>query len=295
MTLDTLHAEYLGKLTGEEQMNYLLSCQDYLKEDNVSGWKMQFAPEQSIESSLPEEPVKKRRRMSPDAVLWTPHPPCSRCKSHEILDDTWGGSVVCTACGLVQIRQMVGISCAHMSQEQLKNGERKIVHRYSRVAYFRSFLLGLQGKTYPVISAVELDSLRAISGGNGATDETVKIGLKLLRLATRFRRHRYTLAHMINPQFKPVNMDAGQFFNFLKLFRMIECQWQFGLKRKLGTRRVFFSYPYVFYQLCFHLKMMHFSGPHHLLQDRNLLNKLHYAYGCCAKRAKLTSVLDVYR
>jgi hypothetical protein len=295
MALDILHASYLEKLTGEEQMNYLLDCQDYLREDDASGWKKRFAPEQSIESSLPVQPLVKRRRMSPDAVLWTPHPPCSRCKSQDILDDTWGGSVVCTACGLVQIKQNVGTNCAHMSHEQLKSGERKIVHRYSRVAYFRSFLLGLQGKTYPVISSVELDSLRVIIGGESVNEETVKNGLKRLKLATRFRRHRYTLASMLDPSYKQVNLDATQFFNFLKLFRMIECQWQFGLKRKLGSRRVFFSYPYVFYQLCFHLGLMQFSGPHHLLRDRELLNKLHYAYGCCAKKAKLSCVLDVYR
>jgi hypothetical protein len=292
--LTLLHDGYLMKLPLEEQMIYLLDCQDFLKEDDVSGWKRRYAPAQSTESSL-LEPVQKRRRMSPDAVLWTPHPPCSRCKSLEILEDTWGGSVVCTACGLVQMKQIVGMSVANMSHEQLKNGNRKIVHRYSRVAYFRSFLLGLQGKTYPVISEQELNSLRVTCGGGNVDDETVKQGLKRLKLSTRFRRHRYTLAQMLNPSFKPVQLDASQFFYFLKLFRMIECQWQFGMKKKLHGRRVFFSYPYVFYQLCFHLNLMHLSGPHHLLHDQKLLNKLHYAYGCCAKKVQLSCVLDVYR
>lgn len=293
-TLATLHEEYLGTLHGEAQMDYLLSCQDFLKEEDVIGWKKQFAPESSTENSS-LEPATKRRRMSPDAVLWTPHPPCTRCKSLEILEDTWGGSVVCTACGLVQIKQMVGMTVANMSHEQLQNGNRKIVHRYSRVAYFRSFLLGLQGKTYPSISEEELSSLRAICVGENVDDETVKQGLKRLKLATRFRRHRYTLAAMINPTYRPVQMTAVEFFHFLRLFRMIECQWQYGLKRKLGSRRVFFSYPYVFYQLCHHTKCMQYTGPHHLLQDQTLLNKLHYAYGCCAKKAKLDFVLDVYR
>jgi len=292
-TLDQLHASYLESLDGEAQMDYLLSCQDFLKGDDVSGWKRQFAPATLVETISPE-PALKRRRMSPDAFLWEPHPPCTRCKSVEILEDTMGGTVVCTACGLVQSKLLVAGS-ANMSYEQLKNGNRTLVHRYSRVAYFRSFLLGLQGKTYPSISVEELNSLRAICVGESVDDETVKHGLKRLKLATRFRRHRYTLAAMINPSFRPVNMDAGEFFHFLKLFRMIECQWQFGLKRKLRGRRVFFSYPYVFYQLCYHLNKMHFTGPHHLLQDVSLLNKLHYAYGCCAKKAQLRCVLDAHR
>lgn len=274
-------------------MDYLLSCQDYLKEEDVTGWRKRFAPDTLIEK-ISVEPSVKRRRMSPDAVLWAPHPPCSRCKSRDILDDTWGGSVVCTACGLVQIKNNVGTVAANMSYEQLKNGNRKIVHRYSRVAYFRSFLLGIQGKTYPSISEEELSSLRATCVGENVDDETVKHGLKKLKLATRFRRHRFTLAGMLNKSYKPVSLDHIEFFHFLKLFRMIECQWQHGMKRKLGPRRVFFSYPYVFYQLCFHLNKMHLSGPHHLLRDRTLLNKLHYAYGCCAKKAGLTCVLDVY-
>lgn len=293
-TLDQLHASHLESLDGEAQMDYLLSCQDFLKEDDVIGWKRQFAPATSIEKSLPVH-ASKRRRMSPDAVLWAPYHPCTRCKSVEILEDTMGGSVVCTACGLVQMNKLLGTASANMSYEQLKNGSRKLVHRYSRVAYFRSFLLGLQGKTYPSISVEELNSLRAICVGENVDDETVKHGLKRLKLATRFRRHRYTIAAMINPSFKPVSIDAGDFFTYLKLFRMIECQWQHGLKRKLGSRRVFFSYPYVFYQLCHHLQMMHMTGPHHLLQDDALLNKLHYAYGCCAKKAGLSFVLNVYR
>ena len=202
---------------------------------------------------------------------------------------------MCTACGLVQVKQLLGMAAANMSYEQLKNGNRKLVHHYSRVAYFRSFLLGLQGKTYPSISEAELSSLRATCGGPNVDDECVKLGLRRLNLATRFRRHRYTLAAMINPAFRPISLDAVEFFNFLNLFRMIECQWQYGLKRKLHDRRVFFSYPYVFYQLCHHLDKMHLTGPHHLLHDKNLLNKLHYAYGCCAKKAKLKFVLDVYR
>jgi len=265
-----------------------------LKEDDVSGWRKQFAPATLTEMSL-HGPAPKRRRMSPDAVRWAPQPPCSRCKSVEILEDTTEGIVVCTACGLVQVKQLLGMAAANMSYEQLKTGNRKIVHHYSRVAYFRSFLLGLQGKTYPSISEEELSSLRATCGGGNVDDECVKLGLKRLKLATRFRRHRYTLATMLNPDFKPVNIDAVEFFNFLSLFRMIECQWQYGLKRKLHDRRVFFSYPYVFYQLCYHLNKMHLTGPHHLLHDRNLLNKLHYAYGCCAKKAKLGFVLDAYR
>lgn len=296
MSLDKLHSQYLTTLTGEEVVDYLLSCQDYLKEDDVSGWKMRFAPGQSTEIIEPLQPAPKRRRMSPDACLWTSNPPCRSCKSPDVIDDMKEGCVVCTACGLVQVHQNLGISAANMSFEQLKSGSRKKVHLYSRVVYFRSFLLGLQGKTRPSMSTEELDGLRATCGGEGWIDEAVvSKALKKRKLAAKFRRHRYSIACMLNPAYRPISMDGVLFFEFLRLFRVVECHWQHGMKRKLHERCVFFSYPYVFYQLCLQLDVMHLTGHQHLLKNKESLNKLHYAYGCIAKKAKFKFDVEVHR
>ena len=262
----------------------------------MNGWKKRFAPEQSTETTEIKQPTQKRRRMSPDAYLWTPFPPCKSCNSVDIIDDMKEGCVVCTACGLVQVSQSLGMSSANMSFEQLKSGERKKVHLYSRVVYFRSFLLGLQGKTTPSLSVKELADLRAICAGESWIDETiVGLALKKLKLAVKFRRHRYSIVCMLNKDYTPVSIEAPMFFLFLRLFRVIECHWQHGMKRKLGDRCVFFSYPYVFYQLCVHLGEMQFTGIHHLLHSKDALNKLHYAYGCIAKKAGLGFDVNVYR
>jgi len=296
MSLDQLHSQFLTTLTGEEVVDYLLSCQDYLKEDDVVGWKMRFAPGQSVERSEPLLPAPKRRRMSPDACMWAAHPPCLSCKSLEVVDDMKEGCVVCTACGLVQVTQNLGTSAANMSFEQLKNGNRKKVHVYSRVVYFRSFLLGLQGKTRPAMSTEELGALRATCAGESWIDEAVvSKALKRHKLAAKFRRHRFSIACMLNPGYNPISLDGALFFEFLRLFRVVECHWQHGMKRKLHERRVFFSYPYVFYQLCIQLNVMHFTGAHHLLHNRCSLNKLHYAYGCIAKKAGFKFDVNVYR
>jgi len=296
MSLDQLHSQYLTTLTGEEVVDYLLSCQDYLKEDDVAGWKMQFAPGQSAESSEPLQPPSKRRRMSPDACVWAANPPCRSCKSRDVVDDMKEGSVVCTACGLVQVHQNLGISDANMSFEQLKSGSRKKVHLYSRVVYFRSFLLGLQGKTRPMMSTEELGVLRVTCAGESRIDEAVvSKALKRHKLAAKFRRHRFSIACMLNPNYTPISLGGPLFFEFLRLFRVVECFWQHGMKSKLNERRVFFSYPYVFYQLCIQLNVMHLTGAHHLLHNRESLNKLHYAYGCIAKKAGLKFDVEVYR
>jgi hypothetical protein len=296
MSMDQLHTRYLESLSGVEQLEYLLSCQDYLKEGDVIGWKKRFAPEQSTETNLQQQPVAKRRRMSPDACLWTPFPPCQKCGSRDIVEDMKEGRVVCTVCGLVQIFQNLGMSDANISYEQLKFGERKMVHLYSRTVYFRSWLLGLQGKTKPSITTKELGDLRAICDGENWIDETVVArGLKKLKLAPKFRRHRYSIACMLNPKYVPVSLEAPVFFEFLRLFRVVECHWQHGMKRKIRERVVFLSYPYVFYQLCVHLDMMQLTGVHHLLHNKDALNKLHYAYGCIAKKASFKFDVNVYR
>ena len=293
--LSTLHTRHLESLTGEAQLDYLLTCQDFLREEDVSGWKKRFAPDTTTETAPPQPPTK-RRRMSPDAYIWTPYPPCQKCKSKDIIEDMREGSVVCTACGLIQSLQMVGVGAANMSYEQLKSGRNKTVHLYSRVVYFRSFLLGLQGLTNPSITQAELEALRVICAGVDFVDEGVVIkALKKMKKTTKYRRHRHSLACMINKGYTPVKIDTKHFFELLRLFRVIECHWQHGMKRKLHDRKVFFSYPYVFYQLCLHMGVMGYTGPHHLLKNRELLNKQHYAYGCIAKKAKMKFDVEVYR
>ena len=304
MSLTTLHETHLASLNGEEVLDYLLSCQDYLKEDDVSGWKQRFAPhlaatETTLQEQQETKKCGKRRRMSPDALVWQSLPPCRSCGSEDTVEDTTEGCVVCTACGLIQEIQILGTGVANMSWEQLKNGSSKKVHHYSRVVYFRSFLMGIQGKTCPSVTPQELESLRRLCGGENYSqlvdEDMISTALKKTKLSTKFRRHRYSILMMLNPTYVPVQMEPSVFFQLLKLFRVVECHWQHGLKRKLGDRRVFFSYPYVYYQLCLHLNMMHLTGKHHLLMNRCALNKLHYAYGCIAKKASLKFDVVVHR
>ena len=129
------------------------------------------------------------------------------------------GSVVCTACGLAQVHQNLGISAANMSFEQLKSASRKKVHLYSRVVYFRSFLLGLQGKTRPTMSTEELGVLRATCAGESWIDEAVvSKALKRHKLAAKFRRHRFSIACMLNPGYSPIFLDGPLFSSFCGCF-----------------------------------------------------------------------------
>lgn len=298
--LDNLHEKYLESLSGPEQLEYLLSCQDYLREDDVSGWKKRFRPELLQETTSQEKTTTKRkkRRMSPDAVIWQPHPNCVSCGSKEVIEDMTEGSVVCLACGLIQNTMLIGMGAAHLSYGQLRDGNRKIVHHYSRVTYFRSFVTALQGKTEPIISQEGLADLRRSIGGDDSSvinEETVVLALKRMKLSTKLRRHKYTLAGMLNPDFKQIRIPYIDFFELLRLFRKVEYYYNWFTKKKLGGRKVFYSYPYVFYQLCYSMDKMEYTGTHHLLRDRGLLKKLHDAYAFTAFRASLKCDLTIYR
>lgn len=81
----------------------------------------------------------------------------------------------------------------------------------------------------------------------------------------------------------------------LRLFRVVEFNWKFDVKKKMKGRRVFFSYPYVYYQICVHMGLRELTGTHHLLKDRSLMYKQHCAYRTLARRAKLSCDFKTYR
>lgn len=286
--LEDLHNAYLTSLPDSEKMEYLLNCVTYLSTQDVAGWKKRFQPDASTESSSPsglERKKKKRRRMAPSAVLWTPYPPCIECKSEEIVEDHEEGRVVCTACGMIQVTRLLGIASTNMTYEQLKNGPCTKIHYYSRVVYFRSLLMGMQALTSPQISKEELHDLRVACAGISNPDvDAVAKQIRRLGLASRFHRHRYTITRMLFPSYTPLHISAVDFFDILKYFTRIEFHY-IHMKDCMNGRQSFFSYPYIFYQICYHLDIMHYTGPHHLIKDKGLLRKLHVSYKPIAEAA----------
>jgi hypothetical protein len=278
--LETLHNAYLEKLPDSEKMDYLMNCVTFLSEGDVTGWKRKYQPDAFPGSNSIDDPppTRKRRRISPDAVLWKPLDPCMECGSEEVVEDTDQGRTVCTSCGMIQVTQLLGTASSNMTYEQLKNGPTKKIHYYSRVVYFRSILMGIQALTNPQISDEELHALRAACAGSKNIDvNTVIKALRKTKMSSKFRRHRFTITRMLNPQYKPLVIKGHHFYDMLKYFTRIEFNYMF-MKDCMGTRRSFFSYTYIFYQICYHMDVMHYTGPQHLLNDPRLLSKLHAAY-----------------
>ena len=285
--LEDLHNAYLTSLPDSEKMEYLLNSVTFLSDQDVIGWKKRFQPDVSTESNSPDKPKQKRRRMSPYAVIWTPRPACIECKSDEIVEDHEQGRVVCTACGMIQVIQLMGNASTNMTYEQLKNGPCTKIHYYSRVVYFRSLLMGMQALTSPRISAEELQDLRVACAGISNPDvDAVAKQIRKIGMASRLHRHRYTITLMLFPSYTPLKIAGVDFFEILRYFTRIEFNYM-HMKDCMNGRQSFFSYPYIFYQICYHLDIMHYTGPHHLIKDKGLLTKLHVAYKPIAEASRM--------
>jgi hypothetical protein len=266
-------------------MNYLLDCQPYLKENNLNGWMLKF---QDTEPPV-QEPKQKKRRMSPNVVFLERLPRCSECNSNHVIDDVETGSVVCTACGIVQATPSLTTGPANMSADRMMNGTRIAIHRYSRVIYFRSFMLSIQGVTSPEISKQNEKALRLMLAGKSSIKPTnVRECLKKMGLSGRYRRHIESLTETLSDgKYKPLKIPHDTLIRLLTLFRKVECAWDHGVKQDNTTRKVFLSYPYVYYQLCFHLDVMHLTDASYLLKSPKLLFKLHTIYGKIATQVGL--------
>lgn len=294
--LHRLHQEHTKSLSQEDLMNYLLDAQNYLKTEDLDGWMKNFAP-----TLCPTEPnhillpPPKRAKRSDYAAVYKKMAPCDACKQECVIDDVAEGNAVCTACGTIQNMYALGETHAHMSVDRMKNGHRHVVHRYSRVVYFKSFLDSIQGLTEPQVTQQVLNDLRRLLDGveNIGPHDVVK-ALRTLKISDRYRRHKYTLAEKLNPSYTPVKILGAHYIKLLQCFLRIELVWNMYIKKSLKKRKAFLSYPYVFYQLCFHLNITHYTGKHHLLKDLRLLDHQHHLYRQVAVYCKLSCDLTVH-
>lgn len=290
MSLAELHSRHVASLPFDDQIEYLLAVQEYIKSDDVEGWKRKFAPEKEVVKEV------KKRRMGPNLSLFMKNPACISCHSEEVIDDVKQGNVVCTECGLIQCVLLSNDSSV-LTHDELKTRQRDYVHRYSRVVYFRSFLMSLIGETNPVIDDTTLGLLRLFVGPPPeVTPERVAVALKKMRLSTKYRRHKEYLASLLSGGvYKPLVIEMDVFKRLLHLFRWVEFYYV-PIKRVSDPgRRVFFSYPYVYYQLCFHLGLSHLTGPRHLLHCKKRQQMQHKTYGRVAKKCDLKCNLEAFR
>jgi hypothetical protein len=306
MELSTLHDNFASGLVGDQEAlyAYLLDSQRYLRDDDLEGWVTTYSGQGLSSTALTSMQVKsgtlttcaplvssdnpkKRRKMSPNTRVYVPPPSCTECKSEEVIDDQQSGTTVCTMCGLVQ-NIFLDNGVGNMDPMEAYAGTPYKVHRYSRIVYFRSFMMSMQAETRPQMDPSVLETLRRTIVGD-VNQKSVLAALRMMKICNNYRRHALSLIETLTGKPTPdkIKIEHKHFMLLLRHFRRVECVWDHGQKQQT-KRKVFLSYAYVFYQLCHHLKLEKYTGKHHLLKSPLLLLKLQTLYEGLAKETGFT-------
>ena len=252
--LETLHDEYMELLPTTQHLNYLLGSSELLRNNNLDGWLKKFKPSMIEPLPLPSSP--KRRRGCQDIIFWIPQPKCEECKG-ETIEDVMEGCVVCIQCGLIQDSHVL-VPDVHTNTSGITEWHttKHVVHRYSRLVYFRSLLAGLQGETTPTIST-EIVKIREtcqqflrMRNNQQICVLDVKNAIKLLKLPYRHVRHAVNITSTVSGKESVLlDLTGAQQRKFLRLFRACESIWD-SKKEFKKERTYFINYTFLILKFC---------------------------------------------
>jgi len=250
LTLKTLHDFQFKNTPEEKQMDYLMDSTIFIMEHDLNGWIQKFAPH----LLAPPNPLK-RSRMSPNRVRERPRETCRECGG-ETIDDVWQGRVVCTTCGLIHsssvLVQDVDINVFGIQSAYPMNA--CVIHEYSRLVYFKSVLLQVQGVTRSTIATCDFLQLqefcKVYTAGNKdlVTSKLVRSAVHFLHLPKKELRHCHTLAGQIGSSKADLLQIAGDgVLRLCRAFRAIEVLWDEKKKQitKMFKRKSFFNYRFL--------------------------------------------------
>lgn len=264
MTLNELHANYEQTLkdSPDNLINYLLNSMEFLKTGDVQGWKDKFQP--TLGAAQVESTTKTQTT-------------CLSCRSTDFAEDVVQNVVVCRNCGLVSEHTLLKSDFAHCSISRARHIQRTYKHIYKRIVHFKTFVQHLAGNFKCPMTSEEENDLRHILNGHPITPNAVVVALKKLKLNKKLRKHKYQIARKLGGYKLMLFNDALTWHHMLKMFIRLEGVWRYHGKRIAPGRKIFLSYPFIFYQFC------HLMNKREWLQDVQLLkNKkaltLQYAY-----------------
>lgn len=264
----------------------------FLKTMDLEAWKMKFQPTTENNVKIP------LRRGCPSRMLWKPQPACVNCSTYCVVEDAKMGSVVCTACGMIQS------SCVLLADPVFTNINGRaiyqglVVHRYSRSAYFRHTMNTMQGRTKLSISEDHLLQIQQDCAYVGnANSSTVRKFIIKRNYPKRYLRHIEKITQDVSDYSEKSLVIGEQLqWQILKIFKQIEYYWDMGFcKRIRKGRKSFFSYPYLFYQICYSLGATHLLSHKFLLKSKHLLKKQHLMLSYINKECKLVFDFDINR
>lgn len=241
-TLSTLHEAMCKQTEASGTLyDYLMNAQDYLKTDDLAGWKKEFAPE-------PTPPAKKQKRLkqSPFVAPIIPQDLCKECGEDAVLEDTANGQWVCLKCGLIQ---SLGVSMAwgaHSTSKEFTGNPYVYIHLYSRIMYFKDIVRFCHGESQPKITQELWDHMRAnIDIASGV--QAIETYLDQHKLTCLLRRHKWSILVALGG--KPLlNFPPQARLIMNKMFRCVEYYWKYYGKIVCPGRKVFFPYYILIFQ-----------------------------------------------
>lgn len=246
--VEQAHTEYLANLNPAKMMEYLLDASPYLKTGDLDGWLKHFKPSPPI---LPVQP--KKRKASPMKVWGQEDSACTNCKQFTIVDDVAQGSVVCINCGLIAIFQQVDNKLKNIPYTDVIRGGAYVVHRYSRLVYFRAIVKQFNGLTNPPLPEEDVNVMRRFYDGHHS-HEHLKDVIQTRGLPRRYLRHVFTIQLLLDKNCI-LYIPADVYFEMCRMFRYVEHCWDHGFK--IPNRKSFFSYRLLYCQFAYHLGHSH--------------------------------------
>ena len=271
-TLTVMSDRMMSSMSSEKLSEYLMDAMEFLRTDDVTGWKERFKPE-----PVKPKPKTKRLRQSPALAPYLPEDLCVGCKSDRVIDDVKNGQLVCTACGLIQLQGVFKADTAHCSYDQMRTIGRVHIHRYSRILNFMTIIRFAEGDTHPVVDDETLSLLRADLDGKDINRYEVRKALCRLGLSQRYRRHAMTFVRMWGGELN-TTIPGALVMKLAKMFRRVEFFFDRHKHRVWPNRKTFFSYNFMLYQLLHEVGRSDLTGRHHLLKSQKLLRVQMGAY-----------------
>ena len=223
-------------------------------------------------------PYRQRRRQ---ALLV--QPTCTNCGGESFVTVLEG--MVCTDCAVYVMGSNIGIDEKNLSYDRLKNGYRHRRHVYKRRVHFCDFIKQLQGNTNIHLDDDEYAVFMWTFPANTAvTPDSVLATLKCLGWTHRFRKHRYTLARQLG-DWKPVVLEGAHFFELLRIFSEVERIWDRNPNIR-GSRKTFFSYPFIFSKLCKIISTPQYTRDVDLLKGKSQLDNQHALWRRMCRRMR---------
>lgn len=256
--LESLHNDHLKTLGTEAMMAYLLESMELMRDGDILAWKTKYNPK------LLPPPAKRKRWQWKSASSFT----CVTCQGYMLKIDE---GEVCIECGIVDATstiENIGTNCSY----QDRIAPRYKTHRYERLVHFKDYMNMLLGSTLPRISEHVLKTIRLELDGDACSVEEVDRALTSLKLNKKHKKHRYWIAgQMYDEENQPVVIEAFDYYELLKLFCRVEWIWKFHHSEIAPTRKVFLSYPFVFYKLCHIMERPEYTRQVQLLKSPKLL------------------------